>query len=1815
MPQARDRERHRSGREDGPTDRKKRPSGEREQDNEQRDDRNSEKSKSSRETADSNQECMEKRVEELTQQLQEERAASRREKLTVARLQREVARNKSEGPMREKLMKDLDLERTRREETEQKLRDVSADNEQCKTRLQSLQQDMQHMEEQVQGMVQLKQKMDQLKRERGHLIDAYENQMDSIRTHVSNLELENDDLVKKVNNYESLSDVHLSSAEEERDKTVLLMQRLKSLEAENSALVLENENQREQYERCLDEVANQVVQALMAQKDLREECLKLRNRVYDLEQQNKQLSVMFERRTSRFSSDSILQSAKRLRQRSFGGESKTETVSLDSSNHSLPVQPQRYSPSPHSGLPVSQHQRATSYSPSTFVSSRKSGSVPNGSAGETSPHSSLSSMASDYSAHSSNHNSRNCRSTPPPPLIYSVQRHHPMYSRSQSDPSQQARQQFKEDKIIERINQLRAQVASNSNGIGESMLVPYTSKQDMRGSNEGIYSPGSSRKSGLFESEGQNYDYHPHNRLGLKCHPPQVRVQASEGRVQSGEGRGHSSGSYNDDTLSWDNYSPCISPTGKLTGAKRSNGSVFSDDLGDDFQVVKPEDLYSPGSEGSGGAQSEKVASSSPGTEMTATSQPGNENGHVTRAVAINGEHGARLMNSHMLFPRPYSPGRGAKKKNGLPYTEVTLGQTQNGPELLWKRREDLDPSDREAGQKGTESEFYKKLHPEARQFLAQNGIDMSWEDNVLQKKEGRKEKKKQDPKLPMTNGLSELEKESVVKLQVGGATKLRLPSSEGSNNTWTKKDTQKRDADLKTACAMVENSEQSHKPQSLLHSSPAFVKNRTFDHGRGRSPYPSMLSKAEHDGTTSPSLPCKDSTVENGTGSGYRPVLVSNLVRRFQEMEKNEKKTNEGKQVSSQNSCRFGSADVEGSRSVEEGTRSPFKPRTEDNLSLKSLEDDFGSLSCEAEGASASSFARSPKHSPPVRDTPSNHNGQSEASNGMLGDCPINQSQVGMEERDGSDLMLHRNGSPLQKYLREPNWKNYAPEGFVNKAAKSSRSEFVVDGSESCQNPCVLNNENMEKHTKPEPVAFYQNRVPKPNYVNRQELYIDEDSLQCSAEGFAKTQTKTINANFSGLQGPRPFKTSHPVPKPYAGPPLQLNNLSTSNGTGATGTQDKSQYNVTESETVPKSSLVASDQVPNSSKPFLKVRNETSSPQRGSRKDQELAFIHNELCIHEGTASLNSSTSDLELRTFQERLKLDLPDITTIKTDSGSSSDSSPEDGTKPLSMGSLFAPTSDLTQSDASEDITPTNATARRVGESGFVRSNSFTVLEDDHEKERSSPELDKCAELEGEFMLEMGKEDGGKEPSSPPAREGLSKSQESLLSGESLDLSLFEKREGQADLTLSTLLIDSDDEDGPLDEEPINFVERWKQRSNNSTPVRLPDWSPSKTKEELTRKVNKPSTTLQLDLDRSSHQVLSENWLLGMPTTNPTSSQNSANSMFPNKNSSFHGNSGKLANGSPLQRRRWMDGFDEMKGQRSKGAPRSSQTWERGCTARPSERSRDMWAGFSDGEIAELEEKDGHVRYRPIFKEGEKFPGFADEEPAEMAQRKGLYDSAYGTNGTDGRESSGDGIASLIGKDEVSEPESLSAKERANLLDSLIGSDDSSTDSEDEADHHLFTKLRLARRSVKRNQVIRDSQAGYVSIVEFRARNMFARFGEPEQEAVACFDFLEELSISSVDREEKDEDTRQHTPLQSDQDNSNIPNKADSPKSSKDDHNNKISGRNHSHPEEGEVEVDEGAERPGSSPASSTECLSFSDSLYDSFSSNPSLSSSDT
>ncbi|KAM9321487.1 nck-associated protein 5-like [Gastrophryne carolinensis] len=83
-----------------------------------------------------------------------------------------------------------------------------------------------------------------------------------------------------------------------------LLERLRELEAENSALAQANETQRETYERCLDEVANHVVQALLNQKDLREECIKLKKRVFDLERQNRALSDLFHQKLQRSSGSS-----------------------------------------------------------------------------------------------------------------------------------------------------------------------------------------------------------------------------------------------------------------------------------------------------------------------------------------------------------------------------------------------------------------------------------------------------------------------------------------------------------------------------------------------------------------------------------------------------------------------------------------------------------------------------------------------------------------------------------------------------------------------------------------------------------------------------------------------------------------------------------------------------------------------------------------------------------------------------------------------------------------------------------------------------------------------------------------------------------------------------------------------------------------------------------------------------------------------------------------------------------------------------------------------------------------------------------------------------------------------------------------------------------------------------------------------------------------------------------------------------------------------------------------------------------------------
>lgn len=46
----------------------------------------------------------------------------------------------------------------------------------------------------------------------------------------------------------------------------VLLERIEILQNQNSKLMREGETQRKQYEKCLDDVANQVVKALLTQK-------------------------------------------------------------------------------------------------------------------------------------------------------------------------------------------------------------------------------------------------------------------------------------------------------------------------------------------------------------------------------------------------------------------------------------------------------------------------------------------------------------------------------------------------------------------------------------------------------------------------------------------------------------------------------------------------------------------------------------------------------------------------------------------------------------------------------------------------------------------------------------------------------------------------------------------------------------------------------------------------------------------------------------------------------------------------------------------------------------------------------------------------------------------------------------------------------------------------------------------------------------------------------------------------------------------------------------------------------------------------------------------------------------------------------------------------------------------------------------------------------------------------------------------------------------------------------------------------------------
>ncbi|XP_048834774.1 nck-associated protein 5-like isoform X3 [Brienomyrus brachyistius] len=323
-------------------------------------------------------------IEGLVKQLEEERRNVRRQKLAVARLQREVARSRSRATMREKLIHELEEERRQRRETEKRLREATQESELGRAQMEALQQHFSRMEETVRTLLQSQGVLDHRAVDTVDIIKAYKEKL-SEETQKQKESLEEARPTEVPNMHGDTN-----AADESCEQTRLLLERLQVLEAENSALSLENENQRKQYERCLDEVANQVVQALLTQKDLREECLQLRTRVFDLEQQNRTLNTLFQQRL-RPASDLLLQ---KLHSKILGLSSGDLLLDSDR-NRGVPLSrhaespPHEAQPSGRAGLPVRWRSQLSLTAPLAAAYPRSSCS---------SSEISLSSVCSEYSS-------------------------------------------------------------------------------------------------------------------------------------------------------------------------------------------------------------------------------------------------------------------------------------------------------------------------------------------------------------------------------------------------------------------------------------------------------------------------------------------------------------------------------------------------------------------------------------------------------------------------------------------------------------------------------------------------------------------------------------------------------------------------------------------------------------------------------------------------------------------------------------------------------------------------------------------------------------------------------------------------------------------------------------------------------------------------------------------------------------------------------------------------------------------------------------------------------------------------------------------------------------------------------------------------------------------------------------------------------------------------------------------------------------------------------------------------------------------------
>lgn len=116
---------------------------------------------------------------------------------------------------------------------------------------------------------------------------VFQNRVHQYQNTITKLNQENESLRHQLRLLETTGSSEIQSS---------LLERLRSLETENVHISQDADFQRKQYEKCLDDIANQVVRALLSQKGLREEIGNLQRRIKELENQNLALSNILVRK-------------------------------------------------------------------------------------------------------------------------------------------------------------------------------------------------------------------------------------------------------------------------------------------------------------------------------------------------------------------------------------------------------------------------------------------------------------------------------------------------------------------------------------------------------------------------------------------------------------------------------------------------------------------------------------------------------------------------------------------------------------------------------------------------------------------------------------------------------------------------------------------------------------------------------------------------------------------------------------------------------------------------------------------------------------------------------------------------------------------------------------------------------------------------------------------------------------------------------------------------------------------------------------------------------------------------------------------------------------------------------------------------------------------------------------------------------------------------------------------------------------------------------------------------------------------------------